>query len=140
MPLMPSTVCPKCGGRFKGRYCPTCSVWGKDGSGSGLVGRGGGGRIAGQRVSPWVRIQGSTWLRAQWFRLRKEAMALYGGVCVWCGAPGRQVDHIDGTDYYDDSGTGASWLNLAMVRLLCTPCHRRRTAEQGAQKRWGSEG
>ena len=132
MPLMPSTVCPKCGGRFKGRYCPQCSTWSRarDMAEAG----------AGARVSPWVRIQGSPALRRLWFRLRKEAMALYGGTCAWCGAPGRQVDHIDGTDYYDDSGTGASWLNLAMVRLLCTPCHRRRTAEQGAQKRWGSEG
>lgn len=33
--------------------------------------------------------------------------------CVLCGAPGTEIDHIDGPDS-----------SLTNLRLLCTPCHR----------------
>lgn len=51
--------------------------------------------------------------------------------CATCGAPANQVDHLPGTDYEDSSGYGRSWLNPAMTRPMCTPCHRRKTSQDG---------
>ena len=48
-----------------------------------------------------------------------------------CGAVATTVDHIDGTDYTDDSGEGRSWLNPAMCRPMCRDCHAKRTSKQG---------
>jgi hypothetical protein len=35
--------------------------------------------------------------------------------CYVCGESANQVDHLDGTDYEDDSGRGNSWLNIYMT-------------------------
>lgn len=87
--------------------------------------------------SPWQRIAADPRLKKRWLGVRKQALILNGGRCEACGVDGaRQVDHIDGTDYLNDSGRGNSWLSLGMVRLLCTVCHKRRTAKQGADARW----
>lgn len=62
-------------------------------------------------------------VRAQ--RLREDPY------CELCGAIADQVDHLDGTDYKDDSYHGASWLNIDMTRSLCRRCHATRTSAQG---------
>ena len=66
----------------------------------------------------------------RWKRLRKRRLR-DDPYCAMCQGIADTVDHLDGTDYTDDSGHGASWLNYDMTRSLCTPCHRKRTAAQG---------
>ncbi len=48
-----------------------------------------------------------------------------------CGAIAETVDHLDGTDYADNSYRDNSWLNIDMTQSLCRPCHNKRTGEQG---------
>jgi 5-methylcytosine-specific restriction protein A len=43
--------------------------------------------------------------------------------CVLCGKPGTDVDHI--VELVD----GGSWGDMSNLRLLCNPCHKRKTAE-----------
>jgi hypothetical protein len=52
-----------------------------------------------------------------------------------CGQVATDVDHVDGTDYSDHSGTGRSWLSIHMTRSLCSEHHRTRTAQQSATSR-----
>lgn len=47
---------------------------------------------------------------------RAEVIARDGGLCVLCGEPGEDIDHINGDS--DD---------LSNLRLLCKPCHRQVT-------------
>lgn len=49
---------------------------------------------------------------------RSEVIKKFEGLCAVCHAPGTEIDHIKGSS--DDS------LNL---QLLCTPCHRTKTAK-----------
>lgn len=56
-------------------------------------------------------------------------------LCRICGYVATIADHLDGTDYTDDSGVGASWLNIDMTRSLCVDCHGTRTAHQGVEAR-----
>jgi hypothetical protein len=51
-----------------------------------------------------------------------------------CGQLADTADHIDGTDYTTQR------YDLAMLRSLCTPCHRRRTALQGVEARRRKKG
>lgn len=84
-------------------------------------------------AGPWARRPAS-WPGGagdrRWRRVRAQRLRL-DPACAWCGSPATQADHLDGTDYRDDSGQGTSWLNLAMTRSLCVPCHRVRTGRQG---------
>lgn len=60
-------------------------------------------------------------LPANWPTLRKRVYKRDGGMCVLCGAPGNDVDHIvPGDDH-----------NMENLRLLCTSCHKKKTAEEG---------
>jgi 5-methylcytosine-specific restriction endonuclease McrA len=49
-------------------------------------------------------------------RVRQEVVERDGGLCVFCGAPGAEIDHV--------AGPSAELTNL---RLLCRDCHRRVT-------------
>lgn len=83
--------------------------------------------------APWAR-RPKSWPGSgkdpRWRKVRRQRLAL-DPWCALCYAPAEQVDHLDGTDYRDDSGTGPSWLNIDMTRSLCVPCHRSRTGRQG---------
>lgn len=48
--------------------------------------------------------------------VRAEVTQRDGGICVQCGEPANQIDHIDG-----DETTPAN------LQLLCDPCHREKT-------------
>jgi 5-methylcytosine-specific restriction protein A len=106
VPTTPARRCTRCRALFQGPRCPTCNP-------------------------PWVRRtaswpDGSTRL---WRRVRAAQLAAEP-LCAMCGALADVADHIDGTDY------ATQRYDLAMLRSLCTPCHRTRTAAQGndAQK------
>lgn len=64
-----------------------------------------------------------------WRILRKKIIQRDQGICSWCGTYGaNQVDHIiakseGGTD--DESN----------LQLLCDPCHRKKTAQEGVAGR-----
>lgn len=52
---------------------------------------------------------------------RRQQVIKRDRVCVLCGAPGRDVDHIArGQDH-----------SLANLRLLCRSCHMKRTGRDG---------
>lgn len=65
----------------------------------------------------------SSELPKDWARRRKLVIARDGGKCVWCGAPGSHVDHIE-------RGGNHELINL---RLLCRSCHMRRTGRDGGR-------
>ena len=120
MAMSSPTICPKCKGRYRGKYCPRCSNWNR--------------LLDGVATSPWQRIAGEPELRRRWLGLKKQTKVLFGGCCAECGqAEATHVDHIEGTDYMNDSGTGNSWLHIGMVQLLCARCHGRKTGRQGAE-------
>lgn len=73
-------------------------------------------------------------------RKRDWAVALLGGVCVRCGATqDLHFDHIDPTTKHQSIGKmldvpEAEFRNeLAKCQLLCGPCHRAKTRENGDQ-------
>jgi 5-methylcytosine-specific restriction endonuclease McrA len=110
MPSSPPRRCPTCLQEVKGR-CTTCN-W----SGS-------------RYKSGGLSTSDTRWRRVRAQRLKIEPQ------CRECGEVASQVDHLDSTDYSDDSGTGASWLSVHMTRSLCTPHHHLRTAMQGVEAR-----
>ena len=111
MPMFPPRRCGRCGQLCKGK-CPRCDSWsGRD------------------QTKNWSRTKTKA-NDVRWRRVRSQRLA-EDPWCELCSAIADTVDHLDGADYEDDSGLGASWLNIDMTRSLCTPCHRKRTAEQG---------
>lgn len=70
----------------------------------------------------------------RWRKVRADRLSIEPE-CRNCGQPAEVADHLDGTDYTDDSGTGPSWLNINMTRSLCASCHTSRTDQQGAAAR-----
>jgi hypothetical protein len=116
MPHSPPSRCSGCGALLaRGERCQACNWVGS------RYGRG-----------------GPSTSDPRWRRLRSQRLHL-DPFCVECGQIADQVDHVDGTDYDNDSGTGLSWLSIEMTRSLCTPCHRSRTGKQGAAARQRSQ-
>lgn len=111
MPMFPPRRCARCGQLCKGK-CPRCDTW---------SGRGSSKSYSRSRA----RSSDKRWRSVRAQRLAEDPY------CAMCGALADTVDHLDGTDYEDDSYLGSSWLNIDMTRSLCTPCHRKRTAAQG---------
>lgn len=108
MPSAPPRRCAHCHQLVAGR-CPHCDT-------------------------AWVRKPAS-WRRnstsdPRWRSTRTERLRI-DPWCQLCGDVATQADHLDGTDYTDDSGQGTSWLNIDMTRSLCQSCHQQRTARQG---------
>jgi 5-methylcytosine-specific restriction protein A len=111
MPTAAPHRCPRCKKLVRGK-CPTCSpAWSR-------------------KPASWKR-GGST---RRWRGVRAERLRIEP-LCRFCGVAATIADHLDGTDYDDDSGHGRSWLNLDMTRSLCGRCHGTRTSEQGQQAR-----
>ena len=123
MPTKPPTRCGRCGQLYTGRKCPN-HTW--------------------EQASPaWT---GKSTSDPRWQGVRRLRLGM-NPMCQWPGCTdlGSTVDHLDGTDYADDTGEGSSWLNVAMTRSLCEGHHRRRTSAQGnaaqhRQKRKGRRG
>ena len=59
----------------------------------------------------------------EWKRQRRRALERDSYMCVTCGEPANEVDHIVSRA---DGGTHA----LENLRTLCTPCHKQRTRWQ----------
>jgi hypothetical protein len=123
MPTSPPTRCSNCGELKKGQ-CPNgCDSW------------------AGRPSPNWQKVspQGKAiWKRVQLKRLKIEPFCR---MCAEDGVqtPATQVDHLDGSDYGDDSRQGASWLNIDMTRSICESHHQVRTAQQSAAARFREE-
>lgn len=109
MPLSAPHRCARCKALVRGR-CP-CTTWA-------------------DTPASWTRNSTGD---PRWRKVRAARLNL-DPLCP-CGSTATTADHLDGTDYTDDSGRGASWLNIYMTRSLCTPCHARRTAMQGVAAR-----
>nr|DAX21639.1 MAG TPA: HNH endonuclease [Caudoviricetes sp.] len=64
-------------------------------------------------------------LPKDWDRIRRTVLRRDGGLCVFCGNPANQVDHIipDGPHVPDN------------LRALCHHCHMVRTQQQSAEAR-----
>lgn len=120
MPESPPSRCAHCGSLYTGRRCE-CQTW-----------------TGGKRTRSWsngTRTNDRRWLWIRALRLVMDPMCCE----IECNEPATEVDHIDGTDYGDHSGVGASWLAISMTRSMCSPHHRSRTGRQGAAARWGSK-
>jgi len=105
MPTAPARRCLTCRALFTGPRCPLCDP-------------------------PWTR-RGPAWTGGgdrRWRRVRAAQLAAEP-FCALCGALADTADHIDGTDY------ATQRYDPAMLRSLCTPCHRRRSAAQGVEAR-----
>lgn len=117
MPNKPPTRCGRCHKTYRGSKCPH-HAWENPGQG-------------------W---RGRSTADPRWRGVRAWRLEL-NPLCQWpgCSDLADEVDHLDGTDYDDDSGEGASWLNLDQTRSLCRGHHRERTSQQGneAQRRYG---
>jgi hypothetical protein len=77
----------------------------------------------------------------RWVKVRAQVLVI-DKYCAWpvpdeeiCGEFSTEVDHLDGADKSDHTGTGRSWLNPNMCRGLCAHHHRVRTAQQSAMSR-----
>lgn len=110
-PMSAPRRCARCGQLCRGK-CPTCDNW-----------RGKGNSKAYAKST--ARASDKRWRKVRTRRLRDDPY------CALCGAIADQVDHLDGTDYNDDSYHDRSWLNYDMTRSLCRSCHAKRTAAQG---------
>jgi 5-methylcytosine-specific restriction protein A len=64
-------------------------------------------------------------LPADWARIRRRVLKRDFGLCVMCGGPANQVDHIGDRDNHSDDN----------LRSLCTPHHQSRTSAQGVAVR-----
>ena len=117
MPSKPPTRCGRCRKLYTGSKCPN-HAW--ETPGPGWLGR---------------STRDPRWLGVRALRLELNPMCQWPG----CRDLADEVDHVDGTNYEDDSGEGRSWLNLETTRSLCRDHHRKRTSAQGneAQRRRG---
>jgi 5-methylcytosine-specific restriction endonuclease McrA len=61
-----------------------------------------------------------------WERLRRAVLNRDGGRCQLCGEPATDVDHV--VSRADRGGE-----DMANLRALCAPCHRKRSAAQGGR-------
>lgn len=118
-PTRPPKQCRR-GHRYTGRHCDQCVGWTE------------------RKPSSWKSGAGdSRWRAVRAERLELTPVCVNFGTDPACTGVATTADHLDGTDYRDDSGVGASWLNLAMTRSMCDGCHARRTGRQGGRARWG---
>jgi hypothetical protein len=115
MPESPPRRCPQCLQLLKGR-CPDCDGW------------------SNVRPASWP---GSSANDPRWRKVRAERLAREPW-CRECGEPATQADHLDPTDYTDDSGHGASWA-LALHDSLTLPCLSSQSNRQTRRRRTTTE-
>lgn len=75
-------------------------------------------------MSPWTGARRAG-LPSNWTSTVVPAVKRRDHVCVQCGQPGNEVDHIGDPRNHD----------LENLRLLCSKCHMRRTQAQAAEGR-----
>lgn len=75
---------------------------------------------------------------ARYKRERQELIDLLGGKCVRCGSLERlEFDHVDASTKSFDISVSlhidrqALLAELKLCQLLCNPCHRKKSAENG---------
>lgn len=81
----------------------------------------------------WAGSRRKADLPTNWPSLRTQVLARDGHVCVLCGRPANQVDHIGDRDDH----------RLANLRALCPEHHHARSARQGSAagnaRRWARD-
>ena len=69
----------------------------------------------------WQNSNRRNELPREWHKLRAKVKKRDGDTCVLCGRAGTDVDHIvPGDDH-----------SLMNLRLLCSDCHLKKSAEEG---------
>jgi 5-methylcytosine-specific restriction endonuclease McrA len=120
MPESPPTRCIDCGELYSGSACDKCKSPSQ--------------KKGWDASKSWGDKGGSTWA---WRKVRARRLAITP-FCVWCGETDKKklvADHLDGTDYQDNSKIAPSWLALDMIRTLCKRCHAERTQAESAAAR-----
>lgn len=116
MPTRPPRACSGCGAPVTGR-CTTCAptAWAR-------------------KPASWTG--GST--RA-WRRFRASWLADHPMCAGWpngtCHALAAEVDHIEQLTNFTPDLREAARFDPRNVQSLCTPCHRKKTAEESARAR-----
>lgn len=73
-------------------------------------------------MSGWKQSNRKARLPSDWRRITLAVRRRDRGVCTLCGQPGTDVDHIEPGDNHA----------MSNLRLLCSPCHARKSAREGA--------
>ena len=78
----------------------------------------------GQEAKPKKRTSATQFIKSpEWQALRKEALSLYGAVCVKCGSEESvQVDHIKPKSKHPELA-----LDISNLQPLCWSCNRRKS-------------
>ncbi len=88
-------------------------------------------RCLAHKRKPWEGSRGQTApdvSRKEWEALRNAVLARDGFVCVRCGAPAHEVDHI--VPVFEDGPS-----EMENLQLLCPTHHREKTAKEAARAR-----
>lgn len=86
------------------------------------------------RVKPPVKLADPFYLTAEWRALAATIKSQRGYVCEGCGADGRGREWTIHADHVVEIRDGGARLDPLNVRLLCQPCHNRKTAGEAARR------
>lgn len=87
------------------------------------------GAVLPDRVKPMPKVPLPFYHSPEWRALVREVKAERGNWCEQCGGTQRIIgDHIE------EIKDGGAQLDKGNVRLLCTPCHQRKTARERARR------
>lgn len=94
-------------------------------------------RVAGlaARVAALPKVAEGFYLSAEWRALLRRIKAARGNWCEVCGAGGKGVRIIG--DHIVERKDGGADLDERNVKLLCLPCHNRKTVAAKAKRARG---
>jgi 5-methylcytosine-specific restriction protein A len=87
------------------------------------------------RVKALPKVAERFYLSPEWRALLARLKRERGNWCAVCGAGGKGVRIIG--DHIIERKDGGAELDPANVRLLCLPCHNRKTAAEKAKRAGG---
>ncbi|MCP1200066.1 HNH endonuclease signature motif containing protein [Notoacmeibacter sp. MSK16QG-6] len=88
------------------------------------------------RLTAPPKVAEPFYLSPEWRRLIAEIKRERGNRCEDCGARGSKNIRIIG-DHVDEISDGGARLDRRNIRLLCTPCHGRKTARAKRERSRG---